>query len=310
MKRKPSISRPENDPNIELLLMGGVGNQLFQFFAGVYLAELKKSRLILNTCRLSEVRHQGSNILNCEYLRKYYQGTSTEEINVPGRLSLDTWRLGRILKHKILGKSLTYTSKVLGSDRNFEGLPSNIKLHGYFQTIKYVQSLESKAIFNRFEFLKSISTPRVKNLVREILEIDPVIIHVRRGDYSQLSRTLGLLNADYYDRAISALLSHRLNSREIWVLSDDFSIVRQEFSELIWNFRYLEETVDWKPLELIGLMSSSSTLVMANSTLSWWGAFFSDSATQVIAPEKWFKSIAAPQDLYSNSWVMLGSSWG
>lgn len=116
------------------------------------------------------------------------------------------------------------------------------------------------------------------------------LFHIRRGDYSLNPESWGLLSLEYYKRnAVS-------NLRTV-IISDE--------SEIINKLRYTFPTAkffgpsDLDPLQAIKLMSFSTRIITANSSFSWWGAYFAReySGAESILPDLWFKNSDTPPNL-------------
>ena len=132
-------------------------------------------------------------------------------------------------------------------------------------------------------------------------------LHVRRGDYTiplQMGRQ-GLARADYYERAHALMRRLGLDGK-LYVASDDFDAVRQEFT-WVRNFEPLEPPPGVDPFELVVVMSWLDGLVTANSSFSWWGAYLGTRPDQVvIAPRPWFTMTNLDtRDLLPPGWLTL-----
>jgi hypothetical protein len=58
--------------------------------------------------------------------------------------------------------------------------------------------------------------------------------------------------------------------------------------------------------EELRLMSSCRHHIIASSSLSWWGAWLGESATQiVIAPDPWFATARPTPDLLPERWLRI-----
>ena len=106
-----------------------------------------------------------------------------------------------------------------------------------------------------------------------------VAIHIRRGDYITTHKNfyVNLIDDGYYARA----MEHFPNERFL-VFSDDIEWCKKVFKDLPCDFsegKSVEEDLK--------LMSGCKGVIMANSSLSWWGAYLGSG--QVIYPKKWFK---------------------
>lgn len=123
-------------------------------------------------------------------------------------------------------------------------------------------------------------------------------ISVRRGDYVD--------NPNYHLPPISfylgALLQLDYKNSDILVFSDDIAYCRIHFN--LPNVRFVSEP----PLEQLALMSTIDTLIIANSTFSWWGAYLGKEK-KVIRPKKHFKGKllrnSDPKDFWPESWEVF-----
>ena len=116
------------------------------------------------------------------------------------------------------------------------------------------------------------------------------LIHVRRGDYSLNPESWGLLSLEYYRQNLDKELRTVIVTDETEILKE----LQQEFPHAeIFGPLALNQ------LQTIKLMSYSSRIIVANSSYSWWGAYFAReySGAQSILPNRWFKSSDAPPNL-------------
>ena len=117
-----------------------------------------------------------------------------------------------------------------GFDESVYNLPkeANIDLLGYFQTEKYFEEY-SDLIKKNFEFRDEIkSQAELWRRSMPITESDKTVsIHVRRGDYLQLSDTHPPCEVEYYDSAMK-----RFEGYTPLIFSDDIEWCRQNLSHL------------------------------------------------------------------------------
>ena len=199
----------------------------------------------------------------------------------------------------------------------FDRCPDNVNLHDYFQSPKYFSNIEDQ-IREDFTFKAEILDPCQE--IMSDLE-SPIFIHVRRGDYVNSQNAHPVCSVEYYKEA----LTHFDDEVPVLVFSDDiewckkqelFSDDRFMLSEYQERYPQTCDTNDGKQNALIPyfdlcMMSLCSGGIIANSSMSWWGAWLINNPTQpIIAPNPWF----GPQynkyymgDLLADSWVEVQS---
>ena len=287
---------------ISTKVVGGIGNQLFCYFAGYSLARKFDYELSID---VSDIR-KGRSVHN----------VSIESFRLPGKfisinetfLSLFCKRIFNYLNQKFslnLGLNSNYHSKVIGYDPNLDKINGPAKLNGYFQTFKYFEGISKEVLPLK---LKNESE-WFKTTLKVLQESDFVSIHIRRGDYEKLSQNYGLLTESYYRRAIEKIDALSINGRFV-IFSDDIDKAREVLSELVTEETYwVVPPSNVSPAESLILMSHATANIIANSTFSWWGAALNTKKSPVIAPSKWFRNMEDPQDLYPPEWHLIESSW-
>jgi hypothetical protein len=287
---------------ISTRVVGGIGNQLFCYFAGFTLAKKINYDLKID---VSDIR-QGRSV----------HEVSIESFHLPGDfISVDesylSYYFKRIFKRLIqkfslnLWPSSNYQSKVIGYDPNLEVIAAPTKLNGYFQTFRYFERVSKELLPLK---LKS-ETEWFKITLKILQESNFVSIHIRRGDYEKLSQNYGLLSADYYRRAIEKIEALSIKGRYV-IFSDDIDKAREVLSGLVSEEAFwIDPPENVSPVESLMLMSHATANIIANSTFSWWGAALNIKTSAVIAPSKWFRNLDDPQDLYPLDWHLIESSW-
>jgi hypothetical protein len=187
-----------------------------------------------------------------------------------------------------------YNSKWNETSFHYQELPlvDNIKLHGHFQSEKYLDRDLTLALFD------------VKLLVSDEMVYDfgidenTVGIHVRRGDYLNLQKHHPLCTMDYYEEAMDIVG----RDKKFYVFSDDWKWCSNNFKGCF----VVEPTYDW--LDLI-LMSRCGHNIIANSSFSWWSAWLNETENKtVVAPKQWFgpaKGNINTKDLFPREWVLI-----
>jgi hypothetical protein len=220
--------------------------------------------------------------------------------------------LARFISSKELQLRLLhqYQSPVLGFDPLLENIKPPVTITGYFQTWRYYQALTDKGLVSDIQ-MKSPS-----NWFREKLsELDSqrnvLGIHVRRGDYVGNS-DIGTLSVSYYESALRDLRARGVTWDAIWIFSDDKELTEREFKNFHGgskNLHFVDPPKESHSFESMLLMSKCQSIVIANSTFSWWAATLGNPNKTIAGPSKWFAQMADPEDLYPESWIKVSSEW-
>jgi hypothetical protein len=181
----------------------------------------------------------------------------------------------------------------------------NELLVGYFQSYIWTESQSANVKMKELQ-LKSIPVD-LAAYIEKYKGLKMLCVHIRRGDYRNESE-FGLLPASYYEHGI-AEISTVYEFDKVWLFSDE-----PDFAMTILP-KYLEGKVDVVPdfngsaSATLELMRHAGAYVIANSSLSWWGAWLSYSSNPaIVAPMPWFKSAPEPQQIIPSNWRRI-SAW-
>jgi hypothetical protein len=283
-------------------VVGGIGNQLFCYFAGYYLANKLGYRLKVD---VSDIRKKRSvHDVSIEVLDlpgAFFETTSTSAQLFLNRIRNKTNRI--IPKLRISRNS--FVSKEIGFDPLLDKITSPSTIQGYFQSYLYFSSYPRNGQGVKLKNPSSWYIQMEKNVANQ----EFTSLHVRRGDYRNHSETFGLLSVNYYEQAIR-LLSQRGELHTLLIFSDDIQAAREMLkfvapADSVW----INPPKESNPVESLLLMSKAKSSIIANSTYSWWGAALNFEKGIVIAPKKWFRSMPDPQDLYPPEWHTIESYW-
>lgn len=285
-------------------LHGGLGNQMFQYAAARAVAVRCDTPLILDVSWFS-----------CETRRNFALWPFRIKAEIvepaPFRSVLNRsfrcfgQRLNRRFGTRKLGAPI-YREKSLRYDCGVQSLQAPSYMYGYFQSEKYF-AVCTDIIFEDFQIS---SPPRAKTqtLFDQINASDAICMHIRRGDYvadPTANAFHGLCSLDYYHRGLQDV-ANSLARPECFVFSDDPAWVRQNL-KLNVPATFIDIHGPYEAHEDLRLMSACHSYVIANSSMSWWGAWLGRRAgKRVVAPRQWFR---APNldasDLIPDDWVRL-----
>jgi len=283
-------------------LIGGLGNQMFQYAAAKALAAKYDTTLLLDISSFeSYTLHQGFE------LNRIFRGDFDLAQNADTQKMLG-WQSFKSVKSYLHRPSLSWLrKKSLAVEpcfeywEGFEQLSADTYLSGYWQSERYFISAED-IIRDDFRFSTPLSDENLE-LADKIKHSESVSLHVRRGDYINNS-VYASCSLDYYQSAINHL-SMQFDSPNFFIFSDDIDWVKENIN-LKHPHVYIDNNQGDQSYNDMRLMSLCRHNIIANSSFSWWGAWLNaNDAKTVIAPKKWFNTDLNSKDLIPASWIRL-----
>jgi hypothetical protein len=292
-------------------IIGGLGNQLFQYASARCVAERNGTELKLD---ISGFQNYG--------LRQY----GLDRFHITGRVATpDDFR--RVLGSRYGAKSWLRRIASLTRWNTLNLLPrcayvkerfyhfdqristirkKDIYWSGYWQSEKYFSDIETTI---RTELIpRDGLTEKSKEFAVLIENTESISIHVRRGDYVSDESNRAVMaqcGSSYYQRAVE-YVAKRVKEPCLFVFSDDPDWVREN---LLFDvpMTIVDRKGPERDYEDLRLMAMCKHNIIANSTFSWWGAWLNgNSGKIVVAPELWFKAgNYDTRDLIPSKWVKL-----
>lgn len=247
-------------------LMGGLGNQLFQIFATISYAIRSNNEFIFpNVYKLGSKRHT-------------YWDTFLTNLKP---FTSDSISPTKMIKQE----GFNY------QDLNVNEMKNNhICIHGYFQSWKFFQD-NYDYIYNLLEIKKQ--SELVAQKAGLIDHATTISLHFRLGDYKAIQHLHPIMPYEYYRESIH-LINGKCNVENIvyFCEDEDFAQVVHTVSKLMMDFPRLtfarahSDLEDW---EQMLLMSCCAHNVIANSSFSWWAAYFNPNPNKMVCyPSRWF----------------------
>ena len=279
-------------------LLGGLGNQLFQYAAGRALSLRLNVPYKIDISDFENYKLRNYDLSNFNVQAGVATGNDRPAVaqGFLARLFISSSR--RIRR---------YREKSFSFDAGFERLPDNTYLDGYWQSEKYFKAYEEQ-LRDDFGIIKE-PLENNRRLIDSIRGVQAVSVHVRRGDYVTNNKTNafhGTCTVEYYKNAVS-YIRNRLDAEVVcYVFSDDIQWARENL-QLGAETVFVDGNGDAFAYEDMRLMSACGHHVIANSTFSWWGAWLNPSPEKiVVAPAQWFsKQSVDTSDLIPERWVRL-----
>ena len=289
-------------------LIGGMGNQMFQYAAAKSLAlhHNEELRLVVNS---GTAKNIPAGIQQRQFDLHHFQlpdpVASNDEIRNFSSLSVIEKIIEKIIeKTKPNHKRKIYREPFFHYDANFFEARSNVFLKGLWQSEKYFDKYKND-IRRIFKFNDQI-IKSFKDVVEKMGQQDSIALHIRRGDYlAKVSlQVLGLMPIEYYKKAIE-LLSSKVSDPVFHIFSDDIGWAKGNLK--IDNAVFVSGSITKHHIEDLYLISRCKHHIIANSSFSWWGAWLNNNPEKiVITPKKWFnKGPKDTQDLIPDEWIKI-----
>ncbi len=281
------------------LLAGGLGNQLFEIFTTIAYAMKHNRQFIFPYEEL---------LPNC--YREYYRNTYWS--NLYKELLQYTTHINEGFTNESLSMLPSYNEPMFKYIEIPDFQNNEIILKGHYQSYKYFE--------HQYHFIAGmIGLPmKLQGIRREFPEYFPdnrhiVSMHFRLGDYKLKPKQHPILSFDYYDLAIREIMNRRGIENPLVVVcceEEDNEHVANVVNRLKGkynriDFMKIKDCVeDWKQLLI---MSCCHDNIIANSTFSWWAAYFNEHLDKlVVTPNRWSgDENQYIRDLIPEEWIKI-----
>jgi hypothetical protein len=253
-------------------LIGGLGNQMFQYAYGRCLAAKHNQELVLDLSTLG-ARSFGTP-------RDYSLGI----FNITAELAsfMEIMKRSSFALHAVELES--------GFHQDLLHLPPlpGLYLDGFWQSERYFEPV-CDLIRADFKFKQGFHSYAA--LLHDIQPRVPVSLHVRRTDYLNRGALTPFVGLEYYRSAIK-LIAARVSMPHFLIFSDDLDWCRKNLDlKLPHTFICHSGPPHEAAAKDLNLMTACQHFIIANSTFSWWGAWLGSGVNKVVvAPQSWFRA--------------------
>lgn len=268
---------------------GGLGNQMFQY---AFFLSLKK-------------RHPFSWFLfDLDESLSSHSGYQLDIISNANTLWRNKWfrRIKKYFPILIKKTRIIKQANSLEFCKKYYQKNSTFTLYdGYWQSEKYFKNI-ANIVQKTFTFNEELLNKQSKQLASSIGEKNYVSVHIRRGDYLNLTDYLGICDISYYLGAIDYIKNNIHNPTFVF-FSDDIPWVKESIIEE--NAMYVDWNQGKDSWQDMYLMSKCQHNIIANSSFSWWGAWLNNNPQKiVVAPKQWFK-YSPNYDIIPDGWITI-----
>ncbi|HSY17149.1 MAG TPA: glycosyltransferase, partial [Candidatus Acidoferrales bacterium] len=277
--------------DVVVKLQGGLGNQMFQFAAGLALARRNGSRLKLDLSFLRD-RTPRVNFTQRDYCLDLFRLPADCEIVADG---------------SAYAKRLPcHVEQQFHFDPKFLALGPNAYLDGYFQSARFFEPVHAEVLRTFQSFVTPLNAEQ-QALAEKIKACPAVCLNVRRGDYvaNPVANDFhGVCDESYFHAAV-AEIQKQVPGAHFFIFSDDvewcrtanltngapFTLVPHEFA----GDRFAA---------YLQLMAACRHFILPNSSFGWWAAFLGTAPDKMVfIPVPWF------DNPFNNTVDMLPAGW-
>lgn len=278
-------------------MMGGLGNQMFQYAFAQELVTLYNEEVCfdLSSYKTDKQRTLAITNFNVFEIRDWEDILSfsdrsriTHDFNIYRVLQ----RIIRAIRRDdVKGKGLYnwYLKRgyYFNIDPYYYGVPLVQHVtkvaYGYFQGEPYFQHC-IELIKNQFVVKDSLlPTGEEARLLEKISRTESICVHIRIGDYKQANnKRFDVITDDYFQRGIK-YISERVSNPNFYVFTNDPEAVEKKYN--LPNVVYVNGMADYQDFRL---MCKCKHFIISNSTFSWWASYLADFEGKiVVVPKKW-----------------------
>ena len=285
-------------------LKGGLGNQLFQYAAGLSLASLHNVEVKVDISALKKPDEEIGTVRNFDLQHFSIPPATATQAEIDELLKSD-FISSAIQKLLPPYKRKIYKEAFFNFDPNFYKAGNHLYLKGYRQSEQYFKNI--KDLIRKQFVLQSQFINHLELKTYDLQSTNSVSVHIRRGDYSDRIVTAyhGMLPLDYYQSAFK-WIDEKVKNPRFLIFTDDVKWVKENIA-LPAFAEFVSGNITTNHYEDFYLMSKCQHHIIANSSFSWWAAWMNPNNNKVvIAPKKWFNNASLnTADLIPQGWIKM-----
>lgn len=299
-------------------LMGGLGNQMFQYAAAKQLSIAHNTTLRIDASNFKKMTLNKEHVFQLDSYSITARQASKEELQ---RYKATKNRMGRLIRLIRRGwgaaaadqqPDLLYEEADGSAFKpGFLDLGPDRYLIGYFNSYKYFDAIRD-ILIDEYTPKREISPP-AQAMARQIERTESVSVHLRRGDYVSdpgvHQGIKGIMTDRYYRNAIE-YISRRANMPHFYIFSDDMPWVMDNF-RIPAAVTYVNINPPQRGFEDLWIMSKCKHNITAGgSTFSWWAAYLNRNADKIVVRTDRISNDSKydhPDDYFPPGWQVVPS---
>lgn len=292
-------------------LMGGLGNQMFQYAFGRSQSIAFNTELALDKSLLEDRSMPNEVVTYRNFDLDIFKGLSFRLASDEEIFLYNGAKEASLVRRAIRKVSVSFSPKKVLIQKNNEinlDFEDNTCYVGRWQSYRFFENIKD---IIKVEFkLDQPSIEGIEKVKSQIKKSNSICLHVRRADLvtsSLYNKLIGELDLEYYNKAINHF-SNTQTDASYFVFSDDIEWCKQNIRTGKETF-FVENKFAGKKAEgHLFLMQQCKHFIISNSTFAWWAAFLSEESKNkvVIYPKNWYKDAALQNpDMCPREWKAL-----
>lgn len=274
---------------VQVFLNGGLGNQLFQYAAGLYFSKLQGKPLIIRTDLLP---YRPDNVgITSRWPEQISEFRAEGQIQAKSSQPIGRTHLfSKILQVQRLAGDISPSLFLrFGIVAGNNGVAASASKAPMLRTINshFISPIPATLLGDYIrDQIRSINSPSRSflTLVEQARDESPHMVHVRLGDFIQVHTRKGIVDSSTLLSSLGAV--NRDDRRPTWVFTDS----KKDLYSLTGGALRVDKVISpsdlRRPIENLVLMSSGHSLFCVDSTFSWWAAFLKGPSENIFFPKQ------------------------
>lgn len=290
-------------------IVGGLGNQLFQYAAARQLSLIKDQDIYLNL-NFFDTYHN-PDVFRLDRYNVNYQIAKQKDIDRLKRVQATGFfakAYRKVFKEPYYFNSKYHFDQKWLLTHNWDKLKKyeDLYISGYLANPKFFYQIED--LLKKEFTLKVDLNAANQKMMDKIQSCNAVMLHVRRGDYVNNNYFVSQ-PVSYYLEAIEQI-KQEVKDPVFFVFSDDLNWTKDNI-KTDGEVHYCDINDGKTDYMELALMSNCKHAIIANSTFSWWGAWLIVNENKtVIVPKNWYsdpkaQAIYLKRKIYQKGWQRL-----
>lgn len=300
---------------IVINLMGGLGNQMFQYATAKHLSIINNAELRIDASNFKKLTANSEHTCQlASFNISARQATRSELRKVAKPANSLTYAIGAVFG---LSPLKTNSKAVFKEPNGSNFKPEVLELKadkyiiGYFNSYKYFNPIRN-ILIDEYRPREEIS-PQGRKVLKLIESTNSVSVHIRRGDYvddPDVYKCIeGIITDRFYHNAVDFIAS-KVDTPHFFIFSNDMAWVKKNF-RIYHQATYVDINSAQRGFEDLWLMSRCMHNITAGgSTFSWWAAYLNPNENKIVVRTEQVSNDANynyPEDYFPQGWKTVKS---